>query len=64
MLAIATWVVSVLAVSTAAAYLHVVRSRWVSPYSRFRDAAARVTGSGQSTFRVAGAQMARSVPSQ
>jgi hypothetical protein len=40
------------------------RTRWASPYAGFRAAAARVTRTGESSFRVAGAQMARSTPSQ
>lgn len=43
---------------------HRLRPRWVSPYAGFRAAAARVTRTGESSFRVAGAQMARSAPSQ
>jgi hypothetical protein len=43
---------------------HRLRQRWVSPYAGFRVAAARVTRTGETSFRVAGAQMARSAPSQ
>ena len=43
---------------------HRLRHRWVSPYAGFRVAAARVTRTGDPSFRIAGAQMARSAPSQ
>lgn len=35
---------------------HRSRRRWVSPYSGFRVAAARVTRTGDSSFHIAGAQ--------